>query len=269
MKHKATFSFVILILQFCSFLANGQNTSLLKKISLLEEPVSVSIDRSDHIYVGGGKGNVYKYNKSGELLFTYSPQKPGNIKSIEAWSTLNTFLFYEGLQEFSFLDRFLTLLTTQKLANDVYARLATISSDNNIWVFDDQDYALKKINLNYFEPEILTSLTNVVGSDFQGSHLREYQNFVFLSDGGKGIYVFDNFGNFIKKLPFNKISYFNFYKNELYFLNNSTITFYDIYTTESRFVEIETDEKYIFALFADNMLCMVSKSSLDIYSLKN
>lgn len=253
----------------CCFSAKAQNVSHINKIPLPEAPVSVSIDRTNHIYLGGNKGNIYKFDDSGELLLSFSPQKQGNIKNVEAWSTLNTFVFYEGLQEFSFLDRFLTLITTQKFDREVYARLATISSDNNLWVFDDQDYSLKKINLNYFEADILTPLNNIVSGDFQGKHLREYQNFVFLSDAAQGIYVFDNFGNFIKKLPFESISYFNFSKNELYFLTGSTLTFYDIYSAETRFIELPTptEKSYDFALIAENRLFMISGSSLDIYSV--
>lgn len=241
---------------------------LLDEIPLMEEPVTVSVDRNEQIYLGGSKGNIYKYDNAGELLFTFSPQRQGNIKNVEAWSTLNTFVFYEGLQEFSFLDRFLTLITTQKFDADLYARLATISADNNLWIFDDQDYALKKINLNYFVDDIHTPLNNLVSGNFNGTHLREYQNFVFLADSNKGIYIFDNLGNYIKELPFQGVFSFNFHKNELYFLNESTLTLYDIYSTKTRHFELRTDKKYNFALITDQKLFLLSKSSLDIYAVQ-
>src|SRR5690606_18924570 len=158
------------------------------------------------------------------------------------------------VQEFRFLERFLTHITTQKLDCDIYARLATPSSDNNLWIFDDKDHSLKKSNLNHFDAEILTSLNNLFGGTFQVSHLREYQNFVFLSDAKNGIYVFDNFGNFIKQLPFSGASYFNFHKNELYFIDGSALTFYNIYSTETRHLELNTDQKYSFGLVSEKQL---------------
>lgn len=252
---------------FCllSFLVNAQAITLLERIPLIEGPVSVSIDRTDHIYLAGEKGNVYKYDETGELLLTYSPQKPGRIKSMEAWSTLNVFIFYEGLQEFSFLDRFLTHISTQRFGSDIYARLATSSSDNNLWIFDDQDYSLKKINLNYFEPQIMTPLSNIINKDFTGRKLKEYQNFLFLSDENTGVYVFDNLGNYIKLLPFTSASFFNFHKTELYFLNNSRLEFYDLYSAETRSVEIPTGNEYLYALVTENYLYLISKKFLDIY----
>lgn len=249
----------------CSNSVTAQPTSFIEKIPLLDTPVSVSIDRTSHIYVAGKKGNIYKYNSDGELLFTHSPQKQTNVKSVEAWSTLNTFVFYEGLQEFSVLDRFLTPITTQKFRNQIYARLATISSDNNLWVFDDQDYSLKKINLNYFEADILTSLNNIVSGELHGTHIREYQNFVFLSNAAAGIYVFDNFGNFIKELPFKGVSYFNFHKNTLYFLNDSKLTLFDIYSSDVKELELETEQKYTFALITEHKLFLFSGESVDVY----
>lgn len=252
---------------FCllSFLVNAQTITLAERIPLIEEPISVSIDRTDHIYIAGEKGNVYKYYSNGELLYTYSPQKPGRVKNLEAWSTLKLLVFYEGLQEFTFLNRFLTHISTQKFGSDIYARLATISSDNNLWVFDDQDYTLKKINLNYFEPQIVATLSNIISDDFIGRNLREYQNFVFLSDENSGIYVFDNLGNYIKLLPFTSASFFNFHKTELYFLNNTQLEFYDLYSAETRSVEIPTDNDYLYALVTEDHLYLISKKYLDIY----
>lgn len=265
MNRRYSCAIIVFILFHCCFSAIGQTISLVEKILLSEEPVSASIDKADNIYIAGNKGSVFKYDKNGEMLFTYSPQRPGNIKNIEAQSTLNTFLFYEGLQEFRFLNRFMTLITTQNFPSDVFARLATPSSDNNLWVFDDQDYTLKKINLNYFEADIATSLSNIVSQNFEGNHLKEYQNFVFLSDANTGIYVFDNLGNYIKLIPLESVHYFNFYEDKVYFLNNSSLVFHDLYSSEKKFIEIDSEEEYSFALVSGNYVYLVSKASLDIY----
>lgn len=265
MNKKYPWTIVVFIQFYCCFSASGQAISFAERIPLLEEPVSVSIDKTENVYIAGNKGSIFKYNNNGEILFTYSPQSTGNIRNIEAQSTLNIFLFYEGLQEFSFLNRFMTLISTQDFTPDIYARLATPSSDNNLWVFDDQDFTLKKINLHYFEAEMATSLSNVVSPDFQGNHLKEYQNFVFLSDINTGIYVFDNLGNYIKLIPLESVHYFNFYKDEIYFLHDARLHFYDLYSSEEKFVEIDSEEKYSFALVSESYVYLISKNFLDIY----
>ena len=257
-----------LSLFFFSFIpAEGQSLVLLKKVLLPAEATSVSIDKVPHVYIADKKGNVHKFDAGGDLLFTYSPQQQGNIKSVEAASTLNILLFYEGLQEYRFLDRFLTLTSTRTINPDIFARLVTVSADNNLWVFDDKQYTLQKINLTYQTPEIVTSLTNVAQESFQGSFLKEYQNLVFLSDINTGIYVFDNLGNYIKKLPLPGASYFNFYKDELYYLTEGVLEFYNIYDGEKRTLQLPAQELYLFGLAIEKQLYLISKNSMDIYGV--
>src|SRR5690606_16619173 len=118
---------------------------------------------------------------------------------------------------------------------------------------------------NYFEPQIMTPLSNIINRDFIGRNLKEYQNFVFLSDENSGIYVFDNLGNYIKLLPFTSATFFNFHKSELYYLDNSQIVFYDLYSTDSRTVGVSTEDEYLYTLVTDHHLYLISKDYLDIY----
>lgn len=256
---------LVLALLFPYLEGKTQSLSLIHKIPLVNEPVAVSIDRSDNVFIADTKGNLFKYDKHGKLLFTYSPNRSGSIKNVEASASLNVLLFYEGLQECRFLNRFLTPTSVQKLNPDIFARLVTISSDNNLWVFDDKDFSLKKLNLHLNTFASSTSLTDVIKHDFQGKFLKEYQHFVFLSDIPTGIYVFDNLGNYIKTLPFPKVQYFNFLDNKLYFLRESTIHFYELYTGEETAVAIPSKENYWFALASKDQLFLVSKKNLDIY----
>lgn len=258
---------LFLALLFPFLEGNTQTLSLLHSIPLTNAPVAVSIDRTDHIYLADAKGSLLKYDKSGMLLFTYSPNKSGSIKNVEAWSALNVLLFYEGLQECRFLNRFLAPTTTQTLDPDIFARLVTTSSDNNLWVFDDKDFSLKKINLNYNTVEINTTLSNVMKHGFQGKFMKEYQHLVFLSDMNTGVYVFDNLGNYIKMLPFPNVQYFNFFQNKLYFLADNTIHFYELYTGEENYITLPAEENYLFVLASENRLFLISKKRMDIYEL--
>lgn len=239
------------------------------RVALEYKPTAVSIDRSARVYIADQNGSVHKFDANGELLVTYSPERPGNIKSIEASSTLNVLLFYEDLQEYRFLDRFLTLTSTTAFSPDIFASLVTGSADNNLWIFDDSDFNLKKININYNELEIISPLINIVKPDFYGNALKEYQHLIFLSDMHTGVYVFDNLGNYIKILPLPNVGYFNFLANELYYLNDGAVHFYDLYTGEKRKIDIIAKENYLFALVSEKHLFLISKSSLDIFDLKN
>lgn len=246
----------------------GQSMSLEREIPLTHRAVTGSIDRAHNIYIADVRGSLYKMDSVGTLLYTYSPDRKGNIEYVEAWETLNVLLFYEDLQEYRLLNRFLTQVASKSLTSNIFARLLATSSDNNLWIFDDRDFALKKFNTGYNTLEIEADLSGIVKEGFQGELLREYQHLVFMSDYHSGIYVFDNLGNYIKTLPFTKVGYFNFLRNKLYFLQDGTIHFYDIYTGEVSKISVPTEQKYELVLATDTRLYLISQKGLDIYLYK-
>src|SRR5690606_34067409 len=67
----------------------GQSMSLETKIPLTHRAVTGSIDRAHNIYIADVRGSLYKMDSVGTLLYTYSPDKKGNIEYVEAWETLN------------------------------------------------------------------------------------------------------------------------------------------------------------------------------------
>lgn len=243
----------------------GQSITLERKIPLDNRAVTGSIDRSGNIYIADDRGSLIKMDSTGTVLYTYSPDRKGKIEYVEAWETLNVLLFYEDLQEYRLLNRFLTQVATKSLNQSIFARLLTPSSDNNIWVFDDSDFALKKFNTGYNTLEIVTDLSGIVDVNFQGEHLREYQHLIFMADYHSGIYVFDNLGNYIRTLPFAHVRYFNFLQNKLYILSEGKVHFYDLYTGEERTVSAPNGQEYELVLATDTRLYLISKPAVEIY----
>lgn len=243
----------------------GQSITLERKIPLDNRAVTGSIDRSGNIYIADDRGSLIKMDSTGTVLYTYSPDRKGKIEYVEAWETLNVLLFYEDLQEYRLLNRFLTQIAAKSLNQSIFARLLTPSSDNNIWVFDDSDFALKKFNTGYNTLEIVADLSGIVDVDFQGEHLREYQHLIFMADYHSGIYVFDNLGNYIRTLPFAHVRYFNFLQNKLYLLSEGKVHFYDLYTGEEHTVSAPNGQEYELVLATDTRLYLISKPAVEIY----
>src|SRR5436190_8871392 len=92
---------------FSSFNFTKHNWTLVK--SFKTSPIQkVSIDRQNSFFVVDDKGNLFKYDSLGNLSLSFSPQKRADIALVEAWRTVNIFIFYRDLQEYNILDRFLT-----------------------------------------------------------------------------------------------------------------------------------------------------------------
>ena len=101
------------------------------------------------------------------------------------------------------LDRQLSVRTAIELRrkNILQAGAMGLSYDNNIWLFDEYDNKLKKINdegtLMLETPDLRT----VFGFALQPQQIIDVANTVYLYDPAKGVFLFDHFGTFRRKLP--------------------------------------------------------------------
>lgn len=257
-----------------SFISADKQFVLIKKIPTLLVR-SVSIDRYSNIFVGDDKGNIIRYDSTGMESLRFSPQKKGEISLLEAWRSVNIFLFYRELQEYTILDRFLTTSSPNlKFVNEVndtknsigFARLATIAADNNLWIFDDVDFSIKKYNTSTNNIIITTPLELILDpSTYELTFLREYQNLLFLCDRNSGILIFDNLGNLKTKIEIQGVSYFNFYNNYVYYLSDGKLVMKNLYKDEVMTYALPESNTYSHILLSNSMAYCFGKDFIDLY----
>lgn len=231
---------------------------------------TVSIDRYGFIYIADDRGNVHLYDTIGNFMLNYSPRQNNEVTLLEAWRKVNIFVFNNNYQEYVILDRFLTASTTHRLrSEDVgFARLATLSADQNIWVIDEKEFSLKKINIRYNKTEIVTPLDLILNpNNYNMTFMREYQNLLFISDRNSGILVFDNLGSYKAKIPLKNVNFFSFRGDQLYFVANDKIWLYNIYTKEEQSVNIPVNYKFDYILLAQDKAYGFTNSSMEIFIL--
>lgn len=251
-------------------ITHAQTISKLKSIDLKQEVIHASIDRQGNLFIASNNGDVDRLDKDGELVYHFSPNTKGNVALIEAWQGLRTFIFYRDFQQYLFLDRFLNSSVRYEIGNDPsrYYNLATIAGDNNLWLIDQQELTLKKldIRLNEFLSETPFNL-NLDPDNFELTFIREYQNLLFISDKHSGVLVFDNIGNYLETLPTPKLEYFNFSKNELLGLNNTgKVVLIDIYSKKEREISLP-DLSYQFVFMENSRLYCIAAKRIDIFKV--
>ncbi len=258
-----------LLLVFLSIIfsryAHAQTLSIITQTTI-KEANKVSADRYYNLYVVDHKDNIQKYDKSGNFLVTYSPQKPGDISLIEAWNSIRIFAFYKDFQEFVLLDRFLVAQPNYKInQNDIgFARIATIAADNQLWVIDEDDFSLKKYDLDGQKIIQKTPLELILkAKDYHINFMREYQNLLYVNDKQSGVLVFDNMGNYKKKIALTGITTFGFNNEELYYLKDNKIFFFNVYNFAERSINLPeginvtnviVSPEYIYLFSGTNLL---------------
>jgi hypothetical protein len=191
----------------------------------------VSLDTRDQIFSSNATGDVYLFNKSGKQLNLFSPTRQARIHQLEASWTVNIFTFSADLQEYRVMDRFLNPIAENSLLLDniILPKAATLGNNNIIWVWDESDLSLK--SLDFLRNLILQSqpLNLILDSeDLRVTEIREFKNRLFMNAPGSGIFIFDNQGNFLKKVAIQIEQRLCFYKEHLFWIEGNSLKMYSL-----------------------------------------
>lgn len=247
--------------------SRAQQLRLLTSVPI-RQVQAVSIDRLGLVYAADQKNTLYKFDAGGKRLLSYSPALAGQLAFVEAWNPVKTLLFYDDRQQITLLDRFLTPITTIRLADltDGPVRAATLASDDQLWLLNERDFSLIKIDPRYPDTRLKTKLNQILpNGTYDLRMLREYQNTLYLVDRLSGIYLFDTMGNYKKRLPVINLEYLGFKGNEAYYLKDGHLVFFNLYTLQERTVSVPAGKPYRLALASEEAIYLFSPTHLDIY----
>lgn len=231
---------------FLFFVINLQAQETWKEVKTISVGKArlISADSHFNIYIANESGIVSQYDSLGDKIAFFSPGKKSKVTCLDGSRNVNVFLFYKNFQEYKLLNRFLTEISTTRLNHDQigFVSLATLSPDNALWLLDESDLALKKLNSEFNQIIVNSSLLPILPrtkNEFIFTNLREYNNNLYLSDKSNGIFVFDNLGNFKTLIPASDIEHFSFWENNLYFIESSKLHIINLIRNERRIVERE------------------------------
>ena len=279
---KNQLSYNLLKLFSCSLFAfpgfsYAQSNYILEKKISLKSVTAAAIDQKKHIYVADSEGNIVQYDSLGKRLLVYSPDKIGTVTSMATSQTMRLFAFYRDFQEYVMLNRFLDQTSRQKFeSEDIgFVRLATLASDNNLWVFDENDISIKKYNPQLNKVIAKVALDLMFGQKRQEIiYLKEYQNLLYLVDKNSGIWVFDNLGNFKKKMIYSDIQGFTVAGKFMYIIQAQKIKQLSLYdstqseklvTVGGKPLKIDGQVQVAFLFLTNTRLYQISDNHMIIY----
>jgi hypothetical protein len=165
----------------------------------------MDVDVLNNIYLITAGNQLKKYNARGDSMAVFNDvKKYGNPTLMDVSNPLKVLLYYKNYATVVMLDRLLSQRNSINFRqqNIFSVKAIATSYDNNIWLFDEQDYKLKKIDE---EGKLLQESTDwrvlmdVVPSP---NNIIDNNNFVYLYDSAKGFYIFDYYGTYKNNLPF-------------------------------------------------------------------
>lgn len=199
--------FYLLALIIFSFgISYAQDDSLFRFLRKIEYPISsFTVDNLGEVYLINTDNQLKKYNEKGDSVGVFNQvTKYGRLSYVEAQNPWKTILFYQNYSTIVLLDKYLNVLTNINLRqqNIFKVKAVTTSYDNNIWLYDEQENKLMKIDdtgNKIFESIDFRLLFDSVPTP---QKIIDDDGFVYLYDPEKGLYIFDYYGSFKSRLPF-------------------------------------------------------------------
>ena len=182
-----------------------------------EKAISFTTDQLRQCYIIGPQNEVIKYDADGKELFRFNNNTLGTLAHIDATDPFNILLYYPDYLTVILLDRTLNKTGEYVLYDfDIVEGYAVgISNDNNLWIYDDRAFKIKKINR---EGEALIKsddLSMILGTGIEPNFILERNNWVYVNDPMIGILQFDLFGTYVKTIPLKNLKTFQILNNQL------------------------------------------------------
>ena len=146
---------ILSFLCFCAsvaipLVAKPQSDSAFKFINSIKGNFSYfNVDNLDNIYLITDNNQLKKLNENRDSVAVFNDvKKYGNPDYIDVTNPLKALLYYKNYSTVVVLDRLLTVRNNINFhkQNIFYLNNVTLSYDNYICIFDEEDFKLKKID---------------------------------------------------------------------------------------------------------------------------
>lgn len=174
-----------------------QDTSLKLLRVMKGDIIDFTVDNLDNIYVLNSRNQVKKFNSNGDSAAVYNDVKKfGQATLIDVSNPLKILLFYRDFATVVMLDRFLNVVNTVDLRKQgvLQAKAIGQSYDNKIWVYDELEAKLKKIDEDGKILQETIDFRLLLSQSVMPVKITDENKYVYLYDPAKGVFVFDYFG---------------------------------------------------------------------------
>jgi hypothetical protein len=165
----------------------------------------MEVDILNNLYLVTAGNQLKKLNANGDSMAVFNDvKKYGNPTLIDVTNPLKVLLYYKNYSTVVILDRLLSQRNSINFRqqNIFSVKAIATSYDNNIWLFDEQNLKLKKIDEQGNILQETTDWRLIMDEVPSPESIIDNNNFVYLYDAHKGFYIFDYYGTFKNNLPF-------------------------------------------------------------------
>ncbi|HNP49725.1 MAG TPA: hypothetical protein PKL85_12855 [Bacteroidia bacterium] len=214
------------------------------------------------------ENQLLEFDASGKPKANYSEKNLGELRSVDVGNPMKIELFYPDFGRIVMLNSSLAVQSTINLRalGISQASLACHSFVDGYWIFDLQDYQLKKVTLDLQIASQSGDVRKWSAGKLLPNFLIEADGFVYLNDPSQGILVFDRYGTYYKNIPLKGLSNFQIIENELLYFQEGSYKAFHLKTLSERSIILPAQDSILSARIEMHQLYLLTSGSLSFYS---
>ena len=229
-------------------------------------------DNLQNIYlISANTNQIKKLNSNGDSVAVFNNTvRYGKIYSLDVTNPLKVLVYYKDFSTVVILDRFLATRTTIDLRRlgITQARAIAQSYDSNIWLYDEGEGKMKKVDENNNVLLESSDLRLVFDDSLSPQKIIDNNGQLYLYDNRLGWLIFDYYMAFKKRLPFDHWQDVNANDNVLFgrhsdrflYASQNDIDFHSLRSNVSFTDVIKTERQ-------QNKLYVLTKDGLSLYNI--
>lgn len=264
---------IIVAVCFTWFSAIAQSDTSFKLIRIVKGDIaSFSVDNLDNIYILDNRNQLKKYNSNGDSVAVFNDvKKYGQVSYMDVSNPLKVLLYYQNFSTVVMLDRFLNIRNIVDLRKQNIFRAKAIgqSYDNKIWVYDELEYKLKKLDEDGKLLQETPDFRLLLGQALTPQKIFDENKYVYLYDSTYGVYVFDYYGALKNNIMIQRWNNFKVAGKYIFGSKSDTLFRYEI--SAFQYDDWKMPEQIYRSRsfdFSASRLYALKKDGIEIYSIR-
>ena len=234
---------------------------------------NMELDNLGNTYLVTATNQILKLNNNFDSIASFNNSKSlGNITSIDVSNPLKILIFYKSFSTIVILDRYLSAINTINLQKQNLFGVSAVTSsyDNNIWLFDEVENKIKKIDN---DGKLLNETVDFrilfdFDKSFTTDYLKDIEGKLYIYNKQNGLFCFDYYGALQHRFSIVALSNTQIETGNFIGFGKDGIQFYNIknrkainYNPNLNFTTISKFK------FNKNLFYTLSKEGLNVYQL--
>lgn len=232
----------------------------------------MTTDVIGNVYVITTSNRLFKMTANGDSAGIFNDvRRFGNPTGIDVSNPLKVIVYYRKFTTAVVLDRFLSPRNTVDFRKLQIFKVKTVANsyDNMIWLFDEQDFKLKKISEEGRLLQESADLRMVVDSVPAVSAIFDQDNLVYLYDPERGFYIFDYYGGWKNRLPFTGWTNTAVFGKTIYGFSGSSMMLYEMGSLQMKTYRLPPEASaYESVRVGNGKLYLLKEGKVHIYRIR-